>query len=95
MSVREGFEFTGRSVLVVGASRGGIGSAIAAGFLVTEQTVRACADATHDQRVLDRTRAGRWGQLADIVGTALFLASPAAACITGAVLPVDGGYTAV
>jgi len=32
---------------------------------------------------------------ADIVGPALFLASSAAAFVTGAVLPVDGGYTAV
>jgi NAD(P)-dependent dehydrogenase (short-subunit alcohol dehydrogenase family) len=95
MSIRKAFEFTGRSVLVVGASRGGIGAAIAAGFTVTEQTVRARADATHYQRVLDRTPVGRWGQPEDIAGPALFLASPAAAFITGVVLPVDGGYTAV
>jgi NAD(P)-dependent dehydrogenase (short-subunit alcohol dehydrogenase family) len=45
--------------------------------------------------VLDRTPAGRWGQPADLVGPALFLASPAAGFVTGAILPVDGGYTAV
>jgi NAD(P)-dependent dehydrogenase (short-subunit alcohol dehydrogenase family) len=70
-------------------------NAIAPGFIVTEQSARARADATHYQRVLDRTPLGRWGQPADIVGPALFLASPAAAFITGAVIPVDGGYTAV
>jgi len=70
-------------------------NAIAPGFIVTEQTVRARADATHYQRVLDRTPAGRWGLPEDLVGPALFLASPAAAFVTGAVLPVDGGYTAV
>ena len=70
-------------------------NAIAPGFIVTEQTVRARADATHYQRVLDRTPAGRWGVPVDIVGPTLFLASPAAAFVTGAVLAVDGGYTAV
>jgi NAD(P)-dependent dehydrogenase (short-subunit alcohol dehydrogenase family) len=35
---------------------------------------------------------GRWGQPEDVAQAALFLASPAASFITGAVLPVDGGY---
>jgi NAD(P)-dependent dehydrogenase (short-subunit alcohol dehydrogenase family) len=38
---------------------------------------------------------GRMGNLKDIAATALFLASPAASYITGAVIPVDGGVTAV
>jgi NAD(P)-dependent dehydrogenase (short-subunit alcohol dehydrogenase family) len=70
-------------------------NAIAPGFIVTEQTARARTDATHYQRVIDRTPVGRWGQPSDLVGPALFLASPAAAFMTGAVIPVDGGYTAV
>ena len=70
-------------------------NAIAPGFIVTEQTARARQEPVHVQRVLDRTPAGRWGEPVDIVGPALFLASPAAAFVTGAVLPADGGYTAV
>ncbi len=70
-------------------------NAIAPGFIITEQTTRARADAVHVQRVIDRTPAGRWGQPVDIAGPALFLASPAAAFMTGTVIPVDGGYTAV
>jgi NAD(P)-dependent dehydrogenase (short-subunit alcohol dehydrogenase family) len=70
-------------------------NALAPGVIVTEQSARARADARHYQRVLDRTPAGRWGEPEDIAGPALFLASPAAAFITGVVLPVDGGYTAV
>jgi len=70
-------------------------NAIAPGFIVTEQTTRARADAVHVQRVIDRTPVGRWGEPVDIAGPALFLASPAAVFMTGAVIPVDGGYTAV
>lgn len=46
------------------------------------------------QRVLDRMPLGRLGQPEDIAGAVVFLASPAAAFITGQVLYVDGGYTA-
>jgi NAD(P)-dependent dehydrogenase (short-subunit alcohol dehydrogenase family) len=84
-----------RSLAIGWAEHGVRVNAIAPGFIVTEQTVRARADATHYQRVLDRTPAGRWGEPVDLVGPALFLASPAARFVTGAVLPVDGGYTAV
>jgi NAD(P)-dependent dehydrogenase (short-subunit alcohol dehydrogenase family) len=84
-----------KSLALAWAEHGVRVNAIAPGFIVTEQTVRARADARHYQRVLDRTPAGRWGQPEDLVGPALFLASPVAGYVTGAVIPVDGGYTAV
>ncbi len=84
-----------KSLALAWAEHGVRVNAIAPGFIVTEQTVRARADKTHYQRVLDRTPLGRWGEPVDIAGPVLFLASPAAAFVTGAVLPVDGGYTAV
>ena len=40
----------------------------------------------------DRTALGRWGTTLDLVGPCLFLASPAAAYVTGMCLEVDGGY---
>lgn len=84
-----------KSLALAWAEHGVRVNAIAPDFIVTEQTARARTDATHYQRVIDRTPVGRWGQPSDIVGPALFLASPPAAFMTGAVLPVDGGYTAV
>jgi 2-deoxy-D-gluconate 3-dehydrogenase len=43
--------------------------------------------------VLMRTPVGRWGVPADLAGVAVFLASPASDFITGAAIPVDGGYS--
>ncbi len=39
-----------------------------------------------------RTPMGRWGTPADLAPAALFLCSPLAGFITGAILPIDGGY---
>ena len=68
-------------------------NAIAPGFIVTEQSARSRTDPTHVANVSARTPLGRWGQPEDIAGTALFLASDHAAFITGACIPVDGGYS--
>jgi len=46
-----------------------------------------------NERVLARTPAGRWGVPADLAGLAVFLSSPASDFVTGAAIPVDGGYS--
>ena len=46
------------------------------------------------ERVLARTPAGRWGAPADLAGLAVLLAGAASDFITGAAIPVDGGYSA-
>jgi 2-deoxy-D-gluconate 3-dehydrogenase len=46
-----------------------------------------------NERVLSRTPAGRWGEPADLAGIAVFLCSAASDFVTGAAIPVDGGYS--
>lgn len=70
-------------------------NAILPGWIVTDLTIRgrAATPDLHD-RVIARTPAGRWGEPDDIAGAAVFLSSAAADFVTGAALPVDGGYSA-
>lgn len=63
------------------------------GWINTELSVRAKErDPKLEERVVARTPAGRWGETEDIGGAAVFLASRASDFITGAAIPVDGGY---
>ena len=70
-------------------------NAIAPGFIVTQQSAKSRTNPAHVAAVTARTPLGRWGQPEDIVGAALFLASPLAGFMTGVCLPVDGGYSIV
>ena len=64
------------------------------GYIETNNTEALRADSGAQQAILDRIPAGRWGEPDDIAGTAVFLASPRAKYIHGAVMPVDGGWLA-
>lgn len=67
-------------------------NAIAPGWIETAMTEVPRANPVRNAELLGRMPLGRWGTPADIAPAALFLCSPLAAYITGAVLPVDGGY---
>ena len=47
-----------------------------------------------NERILNRTPAGRWGTPTDLAGIAVFLGGSASDFVTGAAIPVDGGYSA-
>ena len=68
-------------------------NAVLPGWIDTELTQMARRQvAGLNERVLARTPAGRWGVPEDLAGIAVFLAAPASDFVTGAVIPVDGGY---
>lgn len=60
----------------------------------TPMTHERLVDPVRGGDLLSRIPMGRFGQVEDVVGAVVFLASPAAALITGTTLMVDGGWTA-
>lgn len=69
-------------------------NAIAPGMFPTSLTEAVFADSERAARFAGATAIGRNGELSDLDGAIVFLASPAASYITGQTLMVDGGYTA-
>jgi NAD(P)-dependent dehydrogenase (short-subunit alcohol dehydrogenase family) len=67
-------------------------NAIAPGYFATAITSGTRSDPVLSQRVLDHIPAGRWGEVADLMGATVFLASRASDYVNGHVLVVDGGY---
>ena len=76
-------EWAGRGVTVNG---------IAPGYIATDNTQALQDDPDRSRSILERIPAGRWGTPEDIGGAAVFLASDAAQYVSGAILPVDGGW---
>ena len=70
-------------------------NALAPGWIATPLTQGLREDPERSKTLLERTPMGRWGIPDDLIGPALFLASPAAGFITGTLLNVDGGYAAM
>ena len=76
-------------------SRHGVNAnAIAPGFFATELTAPVVDDEARWTKMAQRTFVGRNGELADLWGTALFLASRASDYVTGQTIFVDGGFSA-
>jgi gluconate 5-dehydrogenase len=67
---------------------------LAPGYFKTELTAALVADETFTRWLSGRTPAGRWGDVEELVGAAVFLASDAASFVNGHILYVDGGITA-
>ena len=75
-------------------------NAIAPGFFLTEQNRFLLTDketgalTSRGQSIIQHTPQGRFGTPDDLLGTVLWLLSPASAFVTGVVVPVDGGFSA-
>ncbi len=70
-------------------------NAVAPGWIETEMTAPLRIDPARNTAILSRTPMGRWGQPAEVGAVIVLLLSPGAGFVTGATLPVDGGYAAV
>ncbi|MEQ8789301.1 MAG: SDR family NAD(P)-dependent oxidoreductase [Pirellulaceae bacterium] len=82
-----------KSLAIAWAAEGVRVNAIAPGWIETPLTRPLIEHPQRNREIVERTPLGRWGQPEDVAGAVVFLCSPAAAFITGVVLPVDGGYS--
>ncbi len=74
-------------------------NAIAPGFFIGEQNRRLLLDEDNQltprgQTIIDHTPAGRFGEPEELLGTLIWLCSPAASFVNGVVIPIDGGFSA-
>ena len=74
------------------ASKGVTVNAIAPGYIATDNTKQLREDHVRNKAILDRIPAGRWGEPTDLMGTVVFLASPASNYLNGTIITVDGGW---
>lgn len=83
-----------RSLALEWGSKGVRVNSIAPGFILTDLTKKLWSDPTLQEWGTTNTPLGRLGQPDDMIGAAVFLASDAAAFMTGQVVRVDGGFSA-
>jgi NAD(P)-dependent dehydrogenase (short-subunit alcohol dehydrogenase family) len=86
-----------QTVRVLALEWGALGvtvNAVAPTFIYTPGTAERLDDPEYRQGVIDRIPLGDVGSIADVTGAVVYLASDAGRLVNGAILPVDGGWTA-
>lgn len=83
-----------RSMAVAWADKGVRTNAVAPGWVNTNMTVAARADAERFEKISSRIPMKRWAEPEEVASVIYFLASQEASYVNGAVIPVDGGFMA-
>ena len=94
-AAKGGIKMLTQSMAAEWASHNIQANAIGPGYILTEMNRALIDDAKFDGWVRSRTPSGRWGKPEDLLGAAVFLASPASDYVNGQILYVDGGLLAV
>lgn len=81
-----------KSLAIAYADDGVRVNAVAPGWIATPLTGRLREDPARNAQIVGRTAMKRWGEPSEVAGGILFLSSPLASFMTGAVLVIDGGY---
>ena len=89
-----GLEGMSKAISLDVARHGIRSNTIAPTFIRTPMTDGYLGNPVAEHYILDRIKLGRFGEVEDIIGAALFLASDASSLMTGSSLVIDGGWTA-
>ncbi|MGI4939877.1 MAG: SDR family oxidoreductase [Janthinobacterium lividum] len=94
-AAKGGIKMLTRSMTAEWAQHGIQANAIGPGYMLTEMNTALVENEAFNAWVVGRTPARRWGRPEELVGAAVFLASPASDYVNGQILYVDGGMLSV
>lgn len=94
-AAKGGIRLLTQSMAAEWAEHGIQANAIGPGYMITEMTQPLVDDKAFNDWIVGRTPSRRWGTPDDLVGTAVYLASPASSYVNGQIIYVDGGMLAV